>query len=117
MLISKQLTAYDSSATFHDVPRRIRIAGRINSRPETKDKGEFDRAIWCVAGIPVDACDMAGAVATVALAATDQRQCVVSTPIARQVWFWRICAGTLDPGLRRDDEISGDDDLSRDDVM
>ena len=41
---------------------------------------DFDRQVFCLAGLPFDAVDMAGAVARVRDAATQRKRCFLSTP-------------------------------------
>lgn len=41
---------------------------------------DFERDIWCLLGIPLDATDMSGAVRAVTTAAAERRPCFLSTP-------------------------------------
>ena len=63
---------------------------------------DFDREVYCVLGLPVDAVDMDGAVAAVRRAAASGRRCMVSTPNLN------FLAGALSDPAFRDSVLESD---------
>lgn len=74
-----------SISTFRSEPRAVTSADPVGD--------DLDREVYCVLGMPVDAVDMAGALARLDAAAARTAPCLVSTP---NLNFLAMCGGDVE---------------------